>query len=217
MKNRIAILLAALALLSAPARPGAPAGSFSVNGLKVIFVPAGASDIVSANMYFRGGSSVIDLNQAGIENLALQVATLATKSYPREKLNEELESMDSQISSAAGRDYASISLQCVKQNFARSWKIFADAILNPSFDSTDVELQRASILSSIRQSEDDPDQYLGRLAMEAFYVDHPYAVDPSGTEKTVRSFTGAAACCASIGPPASSILHGAPSPLSLPC
>ncbi len=191
MKNRIVILLSALALFSVPARPGAPAGSFSVNGLKVIFVPTVASDIVSANMYFRGGSSTIDLNQAGIENLALQVATLATKSYPREKLNASLESMDSQISSAAGRDYASISLQCAKQNFAPSWKIFADAILNPSFDSADVELERAKVLSAIRQSNDDPDHYLGSLAMQAFYVEHPYAVDPSGTEKTVRSFTGA--------------------------
>ncbi len=191
MKTRFAALLAALALAFAQAMPATPAESFSVNGLKVILVQNKANDIISANMFFRGGSSALDMKQAGIEELALNVAVLATKNYPKEKLNAELESMDTRIFPSAGRDYAGISLQCVAQNFSRSWKILADIILNPSFDSADVELERAKALAGIRQSKDNPDQYLSSLAMDAFYVDHPYSVDPSGTEKSMRSFTGA--------------------------
>ena len=190
MNTRMLTLLAALVLCTLQAKPASPAESFSVNGLKVIFVPNKANDIIAANMYFRGGSSVLQMDQAGIENLALQVAVLATKNYPREKLNAELESMDSRVFASAGRDYASIALQCVAQNFPRSWKILADMILNPSFDSVDVELERAKALSAIRQSQDNPDQYLSSLAMEAFYIEHPYSADPSGTEKTMRAFTG---------------------------
>ena len=190
MKTRIATLLAAILLCAIEAWPASPAESFSVNGLKVIFVPNKANDIIAANVYFRGGSATLDMKEAGIEDLALRVAVLATKNFPKDRLNAELEAMDTRIFPSAGRDYAGVSLQCVTQNFSRSWKILTDMLLNPSFDSVDVELERAKALSSIRQSKDNPDQYLTSLAMEAFFIDHPYAVDPSGTERTITSFTG---------------------------
>jgi len=190
MKLSVMIVLG-LAACSAAAKPASPAESFSVNGLTVIVAPNAATDIVAAGMYFRGGSSVLDARQAGIEALALRVAIHATKNYPKGVLDAALEGMDTRIAPAAGRDYASLALQCVRENFPRSWKIFTDMILNPSFDSADVELEREQMLSGIRQSKDNPDQYLSTLAMEAFYVDNPYAVDPSGSEATVRSFSPA--------------------------
>ena len=79
--------------------------SFEVNGLKVIFKQNTANDIVSANMYFRGGVSLLDEHQAGLENLTLIVAQKATKNYSKEKLNSELESMNSQINSGSNLDY----------------------------------------------------------------------------------------------------------------
>lgn len=188
MKTRLVILLLMPVLCITQARPASPAETFSVNGLKVIFVQNKANDIIAANMYFRGGAATLEMNQAGIEALSLRVARLATKNFPKEKLNAELEAMDTRIFPAAGRDYSSLSMQCVGQNFPRSWAIFADMLLNPSFDSADVELERAQALSAIRQSKDNPDQYLGSLAMEAFYVNHPYSVDPAGTVETMTSF-----------------------------
>jgi zinc protease len=190
MKTRTVIPLLLLVLCCMQAWPGSPAETFSVNGLKVIFVPNKANDIIAANIYFRGGSATLNMNQAGIEDLALRVARLATKNFPKEKLNAELEAMDTRVFSAAGRDYSNLSMQCVAQNFTRSWTIFTDMLLNPSFDSADVELERAQALSAIRQSKDNPDQYLVSLAMEAFYVNHPYSVDPSGTVETMTSFSG---------------------------
>ena len=188
MKTRIVTFMVTFALCWVQARTATPAESFSVNGLKVIFVANKANDIIAANMYLRGGSAALDMRQGGVEDLALRVAVLATKNFPKDKLNAELERMDTRLFSSAGRDYSSISLQCVKQNFVRSWKVFADVLLNPSFDSLDVELERGKALSSIRQSKDSPDQYLSSLAKEAYFIDHPYSVDPSGTEGTIRSF-----------------------------
>ncbi len=190
MKTRIVAVLATLVLCWTQARPASPAESFTVNGLKVILVPNKANDIIAANMYFRGGSSTLEMSRAGIEELALRVAVLATKNFPKDKLSEEIESMDTRIVPSAGRDYSSISLQCVRQNFGRSWKVFADVILNPSFDSADVALEKAQAIAALRQSKDNPDQYLASLMLEAFFIDHPYATDPSGTERTMQSFTG---------------------------
>ncbi len=190
MKSYAVVLTLALFIFMAPA-PSQAAGaeSFTVNGLKVIFAPNTSTDIIAANMYFRGGSAILDVKQAGIERLALAVAVEASKTYPREVLSAALERMDSRLNSSAGRDYSSVSLQCVARNFDESWKIFTDVLLNPGFDSSDVELERQRELSAIRQSEDNPDQYLSRLANEAFYVEHPYFADPAGTLQTIEGLT----------------------------
>lgn len=185
-------LLKALVVVAFGAMPvvaANPPVAFTVNGLKVIFAQSTATDIIAANMYFKGGSAILDVNKAGIEGFSLAVAREATKNFPKDKLSATLERMDTRIGSAAGRDYSSLTMQCVRQNFAESWKIFSDILLNPLFDSTDVELERQRILSGIRQSRDNPDQYLSNLAMKAFFVDHPYAEGPEGTERTVSAFS----------------------------
>ncbi len=186
---RMWILLLVLVLLSVAAPAAVQPESFTVGALKVVYVSNPATDIIAANMYFRGGVAVAGLEKAGIERLALLVATRATKNYPLDVLSAALERMDTRLNSAAGPDYSSIDMQCVKKNFAESWKIFTDVILNPSFDSALVERERERTVAGIRQVKDVPDQYLTQLAVETFYRENPYSIDPSGTVRTVRSFS----------------------------
>jgi zinc protease len=187
MRMWIVVLL--LLLLSAATLAGVQPESFMVGGLKVIYATNPATEIIAANMYFRGGVALVSMENAGIENLALQVATRATKNYPPDKLSAALERMDTRLGAASGPDFSSINMQCVKQNFGESWKIFTEVILNPSFDTAMVELEREQTLSAIRQEADAPDQQMNRRAMDSFYRETPYSVDPMGTERTVRSFT----------------------------
>jgi len=163
--------------------------SFTVNGLKIIFKKNTSTDIVSANLYFKGGVMVVDPRQSGIEPFALIVAQKATSKYPKNLLNAALEQMNTKITSAAGVDFSNLSLLCVKQNFEKSWDIFADILINPLFNEDDVELEREKILSLIKQTKDTPDNYLRDLANKAFYTNHPYMIEVDGTEETVSSFT----------------------------
>ncbi|PIW69233.1 MAG: hypothetical protein COW08_08270 [Ignavibacteriales bacterium CG12_big_fil_rev_8_21_14_0_65_30_8] len=163
--------------------------SFTVNGLKVILKKNTSTNIISANIYLKGGAAVLTPETAGIENFALIVAQEATKNYPKDKLNSMLEMMDSKIFSNSNMDYSSLQLTCVKDNFEPSWNIFADVLLNPVFDKADVDVQRAQIISAIKQTVDNADPYLGQLSTDAFYTDHPYSISVSGTIETVSSFT----------------------------
>ena len=162
--------------------------SFDLNGLKVILKQNTANDIISVNMFFKGGVTILTEDQAGLENLTLVVAQKATKNYPKEQLNTELESMNSQINSNSNQDYSSLNLLCVKQNFENSWNIFSDIILNPLFSEEDLNLERDKIIANVKQVNDNPDAYLQKLASEEFYIDHPYSVSVNGTETTLSSF-----------------------------
>jgi len=163
--------------------------SFDVNGLKVIFKQNTANDILSVNMYFKGGVVNLNEDQAGLEALTLLVAQKATKNYPKDKLNATLERMNTQINSNASLDYSRLSMLCVKQNFDASWNIYVDMLLNPSFSEEDLNLERDKLISSIKQVNDNPDAYLRKVVTNEFYIDHPYSVPVNGTEETLSSFT----------------------------
>ena len=163
--------------------------SFTVNGLKVILKQNTSTNIISANVYLKGGASILTPGTAGIENFALLVAQEGTKNYPKDVLNSKLEQMDSKIISSTNMDYSSLQLRCVSQNFKESWNIFADILLNPLFEKKDVDILRARVISAIKQNVDNADPYLSQLSTRAFYTNHPYSISVSGTVNTVNSFT----------------------------
>ena len=163
--------------------------SFTVNGLKVIFKENTSTDIVAAQMYFKGGVALLEPSDAGLESLTLQTATDASKNYPRDILSSKLASMNSQLSASSGLDFSSINLLCVKQYFDDSWKIFSDVIVSPSFTDEDFQLEREQQINAVKQSQDDPDSYLNHLADDAFYNNHPYRVEVYGNEATLNSFS----------------------------
>ena len=80
-----------------------------------------------------------------VANLALAVAQKATKNYPKDQLNAALESMNTRISHTVNKDYSSLNMQCVRQNFKSSWRIFRDILINPLFMAEDTELAKQRI------------------------------------------------------------------------
>jgi zinc protease len=162
--------------------------SFTVNGLKVIFKENTSNDIISSNLYYKGGVTNLTEDKAGLEALTLVVSTKASNNYPKDKLNAALESMNTVINTNSNYDFSSISLLCVKQNFANSWEIFSDIVVNPSFTKEDLLLEREKMINNVKQVNDDPDALLRKLVNNEFYVDHPYSIEVNGTKNTISSF-----------------------------
>jgi zinc protease len=188
--RRCILLMTCLALLAAvPLHAFAATEEFTVNGLKVILKKNPANDIIAANLYIRGGVLNLTPATAGIEPLLFDVATKGTAKYPKETINAELARMSTQIFGNAGRDYSAMSLLCIKPNFDKSWDIFADVILNPTLDPKEVELSREQVLTNVRQRKDNPDANLRLIGDALYFKNHPYALDPQGTEESVSKIT----------------------------
>ena len=136
---------------------------FEVNGLKVLVKRREGSQTVAAGLFLRGGSRNITAENAGIESLMLAVATEASKGFPRERMRAETARMGTVIGAGANYDYSVLTLTSTRQNFDRSWEIFTDVALNPSFTAEDVQLVQSRMVSALRDDTDDPDTYLQRL------------------------------------------------------
>ncbi|MBK7392274.1 MAG: insulinase family protein [Chloracidobacterium sp.] len=193
----IALLLAlCFCLNNVPGQTTAPVTKSStdavteldVNGLKVLIKRRPSSPTVAAGLFVRGGSQNLTAATAGIENMTLNVAAEGSKTYPRAALRKEMSSTGSNVGAGSNQDFSVMSLASTRQNFERSWKVFADLVMNPGFAAADVDLVRERILTGLRGSEDSPEGSLASLEEKVIYAGHPYSNDPSGTIETVSRF-----------------------------
>ncbi|HSP63890.1 MAG TPA: insulinase family protein, partial [Pyrinomonadaceae bacterium] len=136
---------------------------FDVNGLKVLVKRREGSLTASAGLFIRGGSTNITADNAGIEGFMLAAATEASTNFPRERMRKETSRMGTVIGDSASYDYSVLSFTCTRANFDRSWEIFTDVALHPSFTKDDVALLQARLVAALRGDTDDPDTYLQRL------------------------------------------------------
>jgi zinc protease len=162
---------------------------FDVNGLKVLVKQRTGSQTVAAGLFLRGGSQNITEKNAGIESLMMDLATEATTSFPRERLRTEVSRMGTAIGSGSNYDYSTISMISTRDNFDRSWEIFTDVALHPSFAQDDFNRVKSKTVLSLRSTVDSPDAYLQTLIERVAYAGHPYANNPDGSAETVGKLT----------------------------
>lgn len=169
--------------------PTALVTEFDVNGLKVLVKKREGSLTVVAGLFVKGGARNITAANAGIENLMLDAASEATVNFPRERMRSELARMGSSISSGLNLDYSALTLATTRLNFDRSWEMFTDVVLRPTFATEDVDRVRSRIVLSLRDDTDTPDSYLQLLQARVAYAGHPYLNDPQGTADSVARLT----------------------------
>src|SRR5437660_11863468 len=171
------------------ARQAALVSEFDINGLKVLVKRREGSQTVAAGLFIRGGVENINVGNAGIESLMLNVASEASTGFPRERLRKELSRMGTVIGESVSYDYSVLSLTATRSNFDRSWEIFTDVALHPAFNKDDVALVQARMVAALRDDADEPDTYLQRLQERVAYAGHPYLNRPQGTAESVRRLT----------------------------
>ncbi len=171
------------------AKQAALVTEFDVNGLKVLVKRREGSLTVSAGLFFRGGSRNITADNAGIESLMLSAATEASANFPRARMRSELARMGTVIGSGVNYDYSALTLAAPRRDFDRSWDIFTDVALHPSFTKEDVALAQSRLVASLRDDTDDPDTYLQRLQERVAYAGHPYLNRADGTAESVGRLT----------------------------
>lgn len=192
---RIAVCLV-VSLLLAPARSASAqppstqrVSELTVNGLKVLVKQRPSSRTVTAGLFVRGGAQNITAANAGIEALALDLATESTARYPRERLRRELARTASVLSYGVNYDYSVLSLATTRRHFDSAWEMFVEAALRPGMAAEDFERVKQRRLSNLGDDADSPDSLLQILQAGVAYAGHPYQNDPRGTVAAVERIT----------------------------
>jgi zinc protease len=160
-----------------------------VNGLKVLVKRRLGSQTVVTGLFMRGGSRNLTAENAGVEALMLDVATEASQNFPLERFRRELSRTGTSISYGVNYDYSALVMGSTRKHFDRSWEIFTDAALRPSFAPDDFQRVKSRLLVGLSGKEDTPDSYLQELQSRVAYAGHPYMNEPRGSVASVSRLT----------------------------
>jgi predicted Zn-dependent peptidase len=160
-----------------------------VNGVKVLIKRREGSATIAAALFIKGGVRNVTAQNAGIEDLMLDLATEATAAFPREQLRRELARTGTVLNAGVNQDYSGLTLDSTRQHFDRAWEIFTDAALHPSFAPDDFDRVKKQELIGLSELEDTPDSYLQVLTARQLYPGHPYFNSPHGTTESMSKLT----------------------------
>src|SRR5690242_13983980 len=175
--------------LYAPSSADTATSEFSVDGVRVILRRNTANDVVAANVYLLGGTQQLTPSTQGIETLLLAASERGTKHYPKALARLRIAQLGSLISIDPSEDWTVFGLRTIRSAFDSSWAVFADRLMYPSLDSSEVELVRSQMLGGLQQLRSHPDEELETLADSLLYHDHPYGLSPRGTEQSIARIT----------------------------
>jgi zinc protease len=191
MKNfsKIYQLLIAGILITVSVAAQSNTKEINYEGLKIILkkVP---KEVVTASLFIQGGVSNITSNQQGIEPMALNLAIQGgTKNMEKNLFSAAADKLGTNFGANASKDYSSVTMTCLKENWNQSWNMFTDAILNPAMDAKEFDVIKQQMIAGAKQQDANPDSYLRKIAMQQVFKGTVYELIQNGTPETLDKIT----------------------------
>lgn len=150
---------------------------FEVDGLTVILRPTGPTfHTIFAKLYIRGGLTALpkDLSPA-VEQMTLDVPRFSGPAgMDRRAFQKEVDRLYIGLGATAEKDFSTMSLRSVDENFDRAWELYTGIIMSPSFDPTAMTNIRERAIAGVKNRRAVPESYAGYLADSIFFEGHPY-------------------------------------------
>lgn len=193
-RHSLASALAAIAVAfgaasRASAQTDTGTTSFEVNGLNVILRRNTANDVIAANVYLLGGTQQLTPATQGIELMLLRVTEYGTKRFPGDLGRQIVARLGSVVNITPSEDWTVFGFTSIRSTFDSTWAVFADRLVAPTLDSTQVEQVRARMLTAARAVATSPDPIVSHLADSLTFMGHPYGFSPEGNAATLQSIT----------------------------
>lgn len=158
------------------------------NGIKLITVKK-HTGMCSIHAGIKIGSLYENKKEKGICHFIEHMLFKGTYSRSNEQLNNDLEQRGGEYNAYTNYDSTVYSITALCEEIEPSMELIADMLQNSTFPEEELEKERGVILSEIRTSKDDIEDYCFRRLHEVAFYKSPLRYDTLGDEKTVASFT----------------------------
>lgn len=188
-RQYIAIGTVLFAFITAKAQPS-KAYEMTVDGVKVVVQPVENNSIVEIQTIIKGGVQNYPASQQGIESLAMSALTeCGTLNDSKDAFKNKLDKVSGYVSAYTSAYYATIRMNCIKEDFNTVWPLYVDAITKPAFNPTEFGRIKQDAINELKSQDSDPDGAIEKMARETAFKGLDYAKSPSGTEKTIATLT----------------------------
>ena len=160
------------------------------NGLEVVMVEHHDLPVVTLNMVLKTGAAADPLDASGLASITSALLDEGTRRRSALDISNELAAIGARLGTGADWDLSGVSVLTVARHLERALDIFTDVLTNPAFPERELELQRASRLTTIMQRRDNPQDIAGVVYASLLYGrQHPYGHAIIGDEESVRAVT----------------------------
>src|SRR5947208_3068571 len=159
------------------------------NGLRLLVREDHRLPLVGIGAVFRGGLLAETPQDNGITRLMAKVLLKGTKTRAAEQIANEIEAVGGSISSDAGNNSFSVSVDVTKPDVKSGVDLLSDVLLNSTFPEKAIAREKEIQIAAIQQEEEQLTSVARNIMREALFPQHPYALRSNGSVGAVQHLT----------------------------
>src|SRR5437868_5811267 len=159
------------------------------NGLRLLVREDPRLPLVAIGAVFRGGLLAETPQDNGITRLMAKVLLKGTKTRTAEQIANEIEAVGGSISSDAGNNSFSVSVDVMKPDVKLGVDLLSDVLLNATFPEKAVAREKEIQMAAIQQEEEQLTSVARNIMRQALFSQHPYALRSNGSIESVQKLT----------------------------
>ncbi|MDZ7628708.1 MAG: pitrilysin family protein [Parvularculaceae bacterium] len=161
------------------------------NGVRVLIDPMPGLLSAAVGVYARAGT--IDERKAenGVAHLLEHMAFKGTRRRTARQIAEEIEAVGGYLNAGTGYTRTGYYARVLSADVALAFDVLADILIDPLFDTGELQKEKEVVLQEIGEAEDQPDDAVMELLQKLSYGDHPLGRPILGTEESVTAQSAA--------------------------
>ena len=150
------------------------------NGMVIFLQEDRELPLIQATLRIRGGSREEDAAKVGLVSIFGQAwRTGGTRKRTGDQLDDYLEARAARVETGGGLDSTTVSLNCLKENFAGAFDVFLELLREPELRPDKIDLAVRQLHTGIARRNDNPQGILFRESAKLGYgAASPYARQP---------------------------------------
>lgn len=157
------------------------------NGLEIVTVKKD-TQLMSINIGIKIGSIHEEKKERGISHFIEHMIFKGTKNRDNHKIIHDLEQLGGGYEAYTDNVATVYTVSALSEEFSNALEIFQDMIMNSEFPKEEIEKERGVILSEIRTSYDDTEDYSFRKVKELAFTNSNLKYDVLGDKESVKKF-----------------------------
>lgn len=160
------------------------------NGLELLVAERHQLPILSLNLVFKGGETLVPAAQNGLASLTAALLTEGTATRDTLALAGALSEIGASLGASGGLEESTVSMTTLARHQDQALELFTDVLLHPSFPDRELNRLRTQRLAMIKARTDRAESVAGLVFPRILYGEgHPYGRPDLGTLASVAAIT----------------------------
>lgn len=176
-------------VIMGPKRVANPYRKYMPNGLKVLVNKNSSSPTFSVRVGFAGGLKAEETGKNGEFTVLSRMLLKGTKSRNSSEIARQIDTLAGSLAPYNGRNVFGLTGKFLSKDLKTVIPLIRELLIETAFNEEELARVKREVLSEIRQRDDDPVSFTFMRFNETIFSDHPYSMDPLGSEKDVKNLS----------------------------